>query len=194
MAWWIAERGSPLELEGRIEVSEAAAKIRALGLSERTAGKAYQVRYHANANAPTEIKWEALNGRLVEITKDERMTPSERRIGVRHFVCFPAHVARDEGERRTAMIHDLSASGALLVMRAQLKVGDVVSLQLYVTGDPDSRTRATHARVVRIEPLEAGAQGLWSHRVAVQFDEPLTDFQAEIEALGAHQRQLGLRP
>jgi hypothetical protein len=194
MAWWIAERGSAEELVGPIEVSEAAAKIRALALSERTPGTPYQVRYHANANAPTEVRWEALNGRIIEVPKDERMTPSERRIGVRHFACFPAHIARPDGEKRTAMIHDLSVSGALLVVRAQLKVGDVVSLQLYVTGDPDSRTRVTHARVVRVEPLEPGAVGIWSHRVAVQFDEELTDFQAEIAALDAHQRQLGLRP
>jgi hypothetical protein len=124
----------------------------------------------------------------------DSMTPSERRIGVRHFACFPAHVERPDGEKRTAMIHDLSVSGALLVVRTRLEVDDRVALTLYVTGDPESPSRATPARVVRIEPLEPSARGLWSHRVAVQFDEPLTDFGDEIKALEERQRRLGLRP
>jgi PilZ domain len=122
------------------------------------------------------------------------MTPSERRIGVRHFACFPAHVEKPDGAKRTAMIHDLSISGALLVVRTRLNVDDRVWLQLYVNGDPDSPTRATPARVVRIEPLEPKAVGPWTHRVGVQFDEPLTDFQDEIKALEARQRALGLVP
>ncbi len=193
MAWWIAEKDSPMDLEGQIEVSEAAAKTRAAALSTRNPGVVFQVRYHANANAPTEVRWEAVNGELSEIRSS--MTPSERRIGVRHFACFPAHVEHPKGETRLAMIHDLSVSGAQLVVRAQLKVGDGVSLQLYVTGDPeDSRTRATRARVVRVEPLEGSARGAWTHRVAVQFDEPLRDFEGEIKALEERQLQLGLRP
>jgi hypothetical protein len=163
-------------------------------LSEQTPGTAFQVRYHANANAPTEVRWEALYGQLSEVTKDAPMTPSERRVGVRHFACFPAHIERPDGGKRVAMMHDLSVSGALLVVRAQLVVGDTVSLQLHVTGDAGSGSRATHARVVRVEPLGPAERALWSHRVAVQFDEPLTDFLPEIRALEAWQRQLGRRP
>src|SRR5271166_394199 len=110
----------------------------------------------------------------------DSMTPSERRIGVRHFACFPAHVERPDGAKRTAMINDLSISGALLVVRTLLQVDDRVSLQLYVNGDPDSPTRATPARVVRVEALEPRAVGPWTHKVAVHFDAPLTDFQDEI--------------
>lgn len=193
MAWWIADRESPMDLEGQIEVSEAAAKSRAVTMSASAPGSVFQVRYHANVNAPTEVRWEARNGELTEIRSS--MTPSERRIGVRHFACFPAHVAKPQGQRGLAMIHDLSVSGAQLVVRAQLEVGDALSLQLYVTGDPeDSRTRSTRARVVRIEPLEPSARGAWTHRVSVQFDEPLRDFEAEIKALEARQLQIGLRP
>jgi hypothetical protein len=197
MAWWIAERSRPPS-DGvdhdHLEVSESAAKIRATALSTQVPGSAFQVRYHANANAPTEVRWEALNGCIIEVTRDARMTASERRIGVRHFACFPAHIERSESGKRVAMIHDLSITGALLVVRAELALGDVVSLQLHVTGDPGSRTRATHARVVRIEPLEPLERALWSHRVAVQFDSPLTDFELEIEALATRQRKLGRRP
>jgi hypothetical protein len=121
-------------------------------------------------------------------------TPSDRRIGVRHFACFPAHVQRPDGATRTAMIHDLSVSGGRLVVGTLLHVDDRISLQLYVNGDPESPTRATPARVVRVEPLEPSAVGPWTHRVAVQFDEPLTDFQDEIRALADHQRKIGLAP
>ena len=122
------------------------------------------------------------------------LTPSERRIGLRHFACFPAHVQKPDGAKRTAMIRDLSVSGALLVVRTLLHVDDRVSLQLFVSGDPDAPSRATPARVVRVEPLEPAAVGPWTHRVAVHFDEPLTDFQAEIEALERRQRALGVEP
>ena len=185
MAWWIAESSSPMDVFDRLEVSEATAKSRAVALSEQEPGTTFQVRYHANANAPTVVRWEALNGMIVD--------PAERRVGVRHFACFPAHLEQPDGGKHIAMMHDLSVSGALLVVRAELAVDDVVSLQLYVTGDPDSRTRATHARVVRVEPLEPTERALWSHRVAVQFDEPLTDFEPEIAALEAWQRQIEQR-
>jgi hypothetical protein len=193
MAWWIAESSSPLELFDELEVSEATAKSRAVELSSLKPGVAVQVRYHANVNAPTEIRWEALNGQITEVTGDPPRSPSERRIGVRHFACFPAHIERPGTGKRIAMMHDLSVSGALLVVRAQLAVGESVSLQLHVTGDPDSAGRATRARVVRVEPLDPAERALWSHRVAVQFDEPITDFEPEIRALEARQRQLAHR-
>ncbi len=194
MAWWVSVRGSPLEAIGRFEINEAAAKQRAMSQSERHPGVAFQVRYHVNANAPTEIRWEAVDGRIAEVRKEERSMPPERRIGVRHFACFPAHIERTGDVKRTAMMHDLSISGAMLVVNARLAVGDVVSLQLHVSGDADARSRSTHARVVRVERLEPAARGIWSHKVAVQFDEPLLDFEADIKALGERQRQLGLRP
>lgn len=124
----------------------------------------------------------------------DTLTPSERRIGVRHFACFPAHVERPDGVRRAAMIVQLSVSGALLVVRTRLQVGDPISLQLYVTGEPDSPTRATRARVVRVEALDDKAFGPWSHKIAVQFEDALSDFEGEIKALEERQRRLGLTP
>jgi hypothetical protein len=124
----------------------------------------------------------------------DTLSPSERRIGVRHFACFPAHVERPDGVKRAAMITQLSVSGGLLVVRTRLQAGDQVSLQLFLTGQPDSPTRATRARIVRVEALDAKAFGPWSHKVAVQFEQPLTDFEDEIKALAERQRQLGLIP
>lgn len=72
MAWWIAEKGSPPEWLGRTEVSEASAKSRAVALSLQNPHACYQVRYHVNANGRTEVRWEALDGKLVEILDDDR--------------------------------------------------------------------------------------------------------------------------
>jgi hypothetical protein len=124
----------------------------------------------------------------------DSMSPSERRIGVRHFACFPAYLERPDGSKRAAMIIDLSTRGALLVVRTQVAVGAQVSLELFVTAEPDARTRFTQAKVVRVEALDDKAYGPWSHRVAVQFAEELSDFEAEVEALEQRQRRLGLRP
>ncbi len=194
MGWWVAQRGTPPnEVADTLEVNESAAKLRAVALSKHAPGTAFQVRYHANVNAPTEMRWEALDGVIVALSRDARMTVSERRIGVRHFVCFPAHVDAQPGGKRVAMIHDLSVTGAMLVVRADLAVGDLVSLDLHVTGDASSRSRVTHARVVRIEPLAHEDRVLWSHRVAVQFEQPIADFETEIRELAAWQDQLRQR-
>ena len=75
MAWWVAEKGSELELVGRTEVSQEAAKVRAVALSQQHAGAVFQVRYHVNANGRTEVHWAAVNGQLVEVTGDERKRP-----------------------------------------------------------------------------------------------------------------------
>ncbi len=75
MAWWVARKGSALELEGRTEVSESAAKGLALAMSQSNAGAVFQVRYRVNANGPTEVRWEALDGRIDEITGDARRHP-----------------------------------------------------------------------------------------------------------------------
>jgi len=124
---------------------------------------------------------------------DDDLSPSERRVGYRHLACFPAYVQRPDGEKRTSMIHDLSVTGALLLVRTKLNVGDQVGLQLFIAGDADEGRFAV-ARIVRIELLDRQAVGLWTHRIAVQFEVPLMDFEPEIKALAEKQRELGLRP
>jgi hypothetical protein len=123
---------------------------------------------------------------------EEELSPSERRAGYRHLACFPAYVERPDGAKRTSMITDLSVTGALLLVRTRLEVGDQVGLQLFVTGDLE-KCRLAVARVVRVEPVAPKAAGIWSHRIAVQFEDPLHDFEPEIKALAEKQKELGLR-
>jgi len=122
----------------------------------------------------------------------DSVPPSNRRAGDRYLACFPAALERPDGEQRPSLIRDLSVSGALLLVRTtKIAVGDVVKLQLYIADDPKT-FRAASARVVRVEELSAGDAGPWLRRVGVQFDDPLTMYQADIDAFRERAERLGL--
>ena len=117
---------------------------------------------------------------------------SNRRAGERHLACFPASLERPDGEQRTSIIRDLSASGALLLVRTtKIAIGDRVKLELYITDDP--RTfRLVTASVVRVEELVPGDAGPWLRRVGVKFEAPLSVYAAEIATFQERARRLGL--
>src|SRR5262245_19083466 len=101
--------------------------------------------------------------------RDEADAGSDRRGDPRHLACFPAHVEVGEtGVARTALIRDLSVSGALLLTRAKVKVGDVVKLSLYLKEGLDPVTLSS--RVVREERRIAELVHPWTKAVAVQFE------------------------
>jgi|HubBroStandDraft_4_1064222.scaffolds.fasta_scaffold537361_1 hypothetical protein len=115
----------------------------------------------------------------------------ERRVDERHFACFPANLKRPGGSDRMGLIRDLSVSGALILTRSRLQVGDPIHLSLYLWEDPE-RVKETRGRVVRVEPRTGERAEIWHRSVAVQFDEPLADCEAEIKALADHQAKLGV--
>jgi hypothetical protein len=117
---------------------------------------------------------------------------SNRRVGTRHFACFPASLERPDGEQRTSIIRDLSASGALLLVRTtKIAVDDRVKLELYITDDPTT-FRLVTASVVRVEELVPGEAGPWLRRVGVKFDAALSVYAEEIETFRERARRLGL--
>lgn len=75
MGWWVATKGEPLAFAGRTEISQEAAKGVALAKSAANPGTVFQVRYHMNVNAPAEVRWEAANGTVIEVTGDDRKRP-----------------------------------------------------------------------------------------------------------------------
>jgi hypothetical protein len=75
LGWWVAEKGAPLTFPGHTEISEEAAKRAAIARSQANRGIVFQVRYHVNANAPTTVRWEALDGLVTEITGEDRKRP-----------------------------------------------------------------------------------------------------------------------
>jgi PilZ domain len=143
---------------------------------------------------------------LVPWTAEETMSESDgqrpdgapessddRRGEPRHFACFPAHIQRPGGTTRMALIHDLSVTGALLLTRSRLAVGDEITLSLYLHEDA-TEVLPARARVLRVEPLAADRAEVWHFRAAVHFIDPLLGSEAEIEAIAARQAALGVRP
>ena len=126
------------------------------------------------------------SGRGSEV--EELMTPSERRGDARHFACFPAHLETGEGVQRTALIRDLSVSGALLLTRAKLAIGDSVRLSLYLKEGMEPVF--TKGRVVREERRSMDLAHPWTKAVAVQFEVPMPELEAEAMALADRQAAL----
>jgi hypothetical protein len=117
---------------------------------------------------------------------------ANRRVGDRHFACFPSLIgtpADGLADDRVVMISDVSVSGARLFTRGtDVKVGQRLDLDIFASDDPQAPPRTAVAHVVRVEELDF--QGLWTHSVAVHFDTPLTDFEDEIKAIAARQAEL----
>jgi hypothetical protein len=123
---------------------------------------------------------------------DSNAPPSERRAGLRHLACFPASVERSDGAQRPSLIHDLSETGVLLLVRTtKIAVGEKVKLQLYITEESDTH-RAAEGQVVRVEDISVDNASPWLCRVAVQFDEPLTVYAADIKAFKERAERLGI--
>ena len=122
---------------------------------------------------------------------EAKRSTTDRRTEERHFACFPAHIQRSGGSTRMALIRDLSVSGALLLTREKLAVGDAITLSLYLTDDMN-QVRQAGATVVRVDPREGGRAEVWHWTVAVQLDEALTDCEAEIKDIADRQAELGI--
>ncbi len=115
---------------------------------------------------------------------------TDRRQGLRHIACFPAYIEVQEGEQRSAIIRDLSVTGAMLLTRAELRPGDRVRLSLYISDDLNAPGIVT-GKVVRAEPWGDGTT-LWSFTIGVQFDTPAAEHEQAIKELADKQAKLGL--
>jgi hypothetical protein len=118
-------------------------------------------------------------------------SPENRRFGERYFACFPASVTPSDMKQRLSIIRDLSESGALLlVATTKIVMGEKVSLDLHIATD-GTTFRTTSAKVVRIEEVAPHESGLWLRKIAVQFDEPLAMYAAEIASFRERAEKLG---
>ena len=115
--------------------------------------------------------------------------PSDRRASVRHLACFPAEIDSGKGPK-IAIIRDLSVSGALLLTRARLSIGDSVKLSLYILDD--AHPRIVSGQVMRFERRGADYSDVWPNSVGVKFDELLKDCEAEVKAVAEQQAQSGV--
>lgn len=106
-----------------------------------------------------------------------------------------AAVERTDGQHRPALIHDLSESGALLLVRTtKIAHGDEITLHLFIGGDASPGERVARGRVVRVEDVAPADSGPWLRRVGVQFIEPLMMLADEIEGFRRRAQRLGMSP
>ena len=119
---------------------------------------------------------------------DESDADDERRRDFRHLACFPAHLHAGPGVARSALIRDLSVSGALLLTRARFAVGAAIELSLYLDDRPEAYKIAGH--VVRAARRTGELAHPWTMSLAVRFDRPLTEIEPQIRALAVRQAAL----
>ena len=118
--------------------------------------------------------------------------PSNRRTGDRYIACAMATLERPDGEQRSALVHDLSESGALLLARTtKIGNGDEITIVLQAH-DGDDAPKTVQGVVVRVEALSPGDEGPWLRRVAVRFLEPVPMYAEEIERFRQRTLRLGI--
>jgi hypothetical protein len=114
----------------------------------------------------------------------------ERRSSPRRLTCIPAQLDAKPDSQDIALIRDASVSGARLLTQVKLKLGEQVTVQLYL--DPDTDTpRAVKSRVVRAEPCDIKRAGVWVWEIGVEFTESISAYAKEIEDLCKRQQALG---
>ena len=115
----------------------------------------------------------------------------ERRSEPRKLTCIPAYFDSRESSQDLALIRDVSASGAKLFTQHGLDLEHPVTLHLCLGGETDP-PRVVMGRVVRVDRRDLAVSDLWSWEIGIEFNEPITEYQAEIDELCRRQRSVGL--
>jgi hypothetical protein len=98
----------------------------------------------------------------------------------RYTLWLPVRV--EELAEGMAVGHDASDRGMLMVTASRLDIGAPVTLRIRIPPDGESE-RTVVGHVVRVEENAEDPEGLWPHRMAVEFDEPLADVEHALAAL-----------
>lgn len=118
----------------------------------------------------------------------------ERREQLRRLVCTPAEIAPVGADQHSAIIHDLSRSGAFFLTRVLLEVGDRVKLTIFVSRRPQGKVVEVTGKIVRAEIFDLERADVWPYGVAVEFDEPLQGVDQELAELAEQLVRVGLVP
>ncbi|MBX3246411.1 MAG: PilZ domain-containing protein [Myxococcales bacterium] len=103
----------------------------------------------------------------------------DRRQAPRFVIWFPMQLTND-GDSILAISRDVSEVGVLVVAAAAPEVGARVSLTMQLPDD-EAGARELEGTIVRVEPNEQDAEGLWRHRVAVALDARVEGLEALLE-------------
>lgn len=90
-----------------------------------------------------------------------------------------------------AIGHDASARGLLMVSANSMETGARLSLTLKLPPDL-TRQISVNARVVRVEPNDEDPEGIWPHRIALEFegaDEEIDRALRELEEQGVARKK-----
>ena len=100
----------------------------------------------------------------------------------RYTVWLPVRIA--ELPEGMAVTHNASGHGLLLVTASALDVGAPVSITIEVPPE-GSAHKDVHGRVVRVEPNVEDPDGMWPHRLAVEFDDAVPELDEVLRKLVA---------
>lgn len=98
----------------------------------------------------------------------------------RYTVWLPVRI--EELEEGVAVSHNASGRGMLLVTATTLQVGSQVSIVVQLPPEGTAEKKVT-GHVVRVEPNSEDPDGIWPHRVAVEFDEPVAELEKALAGL-----------
>lgn len=111
----------------------------------------------------------------------------ERRAAERHAAYVGAEIDTGDGPVRAAITRDGSATGVLLLTRADLEVGQSVKLNVFLV---EGTTRMVTGKVARQEPLDTQENSLWRTKVAIVLDEPNPELAAKFDELAQQQARI----
>jgi hypothetical protein len=110
------------------------------------------------------------------------VSSDERRGGERHLAWFPIRVDGDDVGEGMAIAKNVSRGGLLLASPQKFVVGAPVKLALHL--DPETgKAREVHGTIVRMEVNDEDPDGLFPHRMGVEFDDPDPELLGEILAM-----------
>jgi len=111
----------------------------------------------------------------------------ERRTAQRHTAYIGAEIDTGDGPVRAAITRDGSATGMLLLTRADLVAGQSVKLSVFLV---EGTSRTVTGKVVRNETLDSEENSLWRTKVAIALDEPDAELAAKFDALAQQQAHI----
>jgi hypothetical protein len=104
-------------------------------------------------------------------------------------VFLGAELETPEGRTSSAVSRDASATGLLLLTRANLEAGSTLKLHV-VRMDQTAPPITVAGRVVRSEPLDDEERLVWTRKLAVALDNPPQELIEEMERFAQRQREL----
>jgi serine/threonine protein kinase len=108
------------------------------------------------------------------------MSLLDRRSHPRHQMWIPVYSESLAGG--VGITHDASDSGMLVLARRTVDVGEQLEIRFSVPPGSDTQF-ATYATVVRNGVNVADPDGLWKHRLAVNFESPLPELRPLLASL-----------